>query len=470
MRGSDGSGVEGPNTAHSIALLEREASLDPTLESARDACRFLRACFQEFGHDDWLDSGELAISEIVTNAALHAHTSIQLRLIAYPDRICVEVRDFNDTLPVSRDYDVEATTGRGMALVAAVALDYGVHSLGAAGKIVWFCIGDPPERAADDLFAAWDLEGWDETPPEAPEEISEVVLASMPATLWLSARQHHDAILRELVLYCAEHDDVNQDLTAADKARSAISSALTDALHEAHARGTARPALPDEHPSPLPWVPEHLDLRVAVPSDSAWQFTALQDALDAAEALAVDGNLLSRPGLPEIIAVRDWACEEVCSQLAGNPPAPWPGTAQERFETEVHDRTAGTFDWDSSAVTDAGRAVIVADDANRIVAVSRPLADLLGWEPGELIGRRVVTVIPPALREAHVAGFSRHLSTGEAHVLGVPLTLPVLRKDGSEVECRFLVERAAIGTGRAAYIARVDPLDGAGPAGEADDG
>jgi len=38
----------------------------------------------------------------------------------------------------------------------------------------------------------------------------------------------------------------------------------------------------------------------------------------------------------------------------------------------------------------------------------------------------VVTTIPPRLREAHVAGFSAHLSTGQAHVLGVALRLPAL--------------------------------------------
>ena len=279
----------------------------------------------------------------------------------------------------------------------------------------------------------------------------------MPATLWLSARQHHDAILRELVLYCAEHGAPKTDLAAVDKARSTISNALTDALDEAHVSGTARPVLPDNHPSPLPWVPDHLDLHIEVPTDTAWQFAALQDALDAAEALALQEKLLLRPGLPEIIAVRDWACEQVIAQLSGSPSAPWPGSAQPRFETDV--RAARDVEWDSSIVTDSQRGVIAADDANRIVAVSRPLARLLGWHPEELVGRRVVTVVPPALREGHVAGFSRHLTTGEAHVLGVPLELPVLRRDGSEVQCRFMVERAPVNRGRSVYMAWIEPLE-----------
>jgi hypothetical protein len=66
-------------------------------------------------------------------------------------------------------------------------------------------------------------------------ETHEVVLAEMPATLWLLARQHHDAILREFVLYCAEHGTAQVDLAAADKARSIISNTLTNALSQAHA-------------------------------------------------------------------------------------------------------------------------------------------------------------------------------------------------------------------------------------------
>lgn len=70
-----------------------------------------------------------------------------------------------------------------------------------------------------------------------------------------------------------------------------------------------------------------------------------------------------------------------------------------------------------------------------------------------------MTIVLPALREAHVAGFSRHLTTGEAHVLGVPLDLPVLCKDGSEVQCRFMVERAPVNPGRSVYMAWIEPLD-----------
>jgi PAS domain S-box-containing protein len=115
------------------------------------------------------------------------------------------------------------------------------------------------------------------------------------------------------------------------------------------------------------------------------------------------------------------------------PAAPWAGSDQSHFTEQVHDRTnrtrrSGTPPRSPSPSRSGGR-----DDANRIIAISEPLARTVGWDRGDIVGRRVVALIPPALREAHVAGFSRHLTTGQAHVLGVQLTLPVLRKDGSEV-------------------------------------
>lgn len=90
--------------------------------------------------------------------------------------------------------------------------------------------------------------------------------------------------------------------------------------------------------------------------------------------------------------------------------------------------------------------------------MSRTLADALGWAVEDLVGRRVVTLVPPQLREAHIAGFTRHLTTGEAHVLDVPLTLRVLHADGGEINASFLVQPAPISGGRAVYLAWIAPL------------
>jgi PAS domain S-box-containing protein len=282
----------------------------------------------------------------------------------------------------------------------------------------------------------------------------------MPPTLYLAARQHHDGLLRELVLFCASHPDVSADFARTDQARRIVGDALDEAIAAALDAGEARPTVPEGHPSPLPPMPLTVDLRLPMEHQLSRLFEVMAETLDTAERLAAAEKLLVYPGLPEIVEVRDWVCHQVIAQLAGVAPTAWHGAMHERYETDRRGLNGrGEPVWDATLVRDSDRGVVAADDTNRIVAVSRPLADLLGWQVDDLVGRRVVTLIPPALREAHVAGFSRHLSTGEAHVLGQPVDLPVLRSDGTEVMCRFLVERAPANPGRSVYVAWISPLE-----------
>jgi PAS domain S-box-containing protein len=452
------------------AVLERTRAFDPAILSAREARRFVRAILREAGREGWAEAAELAVSEVVTNVVLHAHTPFDLTVRLLEDHARVEVRDRNPALPTQRDYDTQATTGRGMALVDAVTDAHGITALGAEGKVVWFCVGTPAEDASpEDLLHAWgaDADGWQVeeaaavTAARAETPVVLVRLERMPPTLWLAVRQHHDALLRDLALHRLQHPDCGigeDDLAQADAARTTIDAALDGAVAGAKLRGDDRSRLPQGHPAPLPPVPTGLTLTVPVPAEGSSAYATLQDVLDVGERLALQEHFLARPGLPEVIAVRDWACEQVIRQLAGGSPSPWRGADDDAFAEQAHDGGAPLeTGWDSSVVTDADRGAVAADDANRIVAVSRPLADALGHAPEDLVGRRVVTLVPKRFREAHVAGFTRHLSTGEAHVLGVPLDLPVLRRDGTEVACDVVIEQTGTTSGRRVYLAWVSP-------------
>lgn len=433
---------------------ERSLSLPAHPASARAARRFVRSFLDELGWEARIEAAELAVSEIVTNAVLHAHTDLTLTASAQAGRLRVEVRDRNPSLPSLRSYDEQATTGRGMALVAAVSTDHGVQSLGSAGKVVWFALGDGSDQGTteEDLLASWeDLEG------AAPLYATAAVLQGVPATLWAAARQHHDALIRELTLLRASRAISGEDIVVADAARRSISDAVERAVGLAQQVGVPGTQLPDGHPSPLPVSPHTVDAHVPALLD-ARAYAVLQDVLDGAESLAARDELLVRPGLPEIIAVRDWACEQVIAQLAGTAPSPWPGTDAERFTVLQHVDAVRALDWEPSGVSGSDRAAVAADDANRIVAVSRPLCEALGYTEEELLGRRVVVLVPHRFREAHVAGFTRHLTTGESHVLGVDLELPVLRADGTELTCRFLIEASGTPSGRTVYTAWITPL------------
>ena len=450
------------------AHLERALSLPGEPRSAGLARAFVRQLLEDAGRDDWVESAVLAVSELVTNGVIHGHTDLELTGRVEDDHLRVEVRDFNPTLPSPRSYDDHATTGRGLELVAAVSQAHGVESLGGGGKVVWFCVGSATyeqEGSADELLAQWDDLGDGPVVDVRPLEAGTVtvVLRAMPSTLWLAAREHHDALLRELALLRSADAEggwaTSGDLAAADRARSTISVALDAEVQRAQATGAARVPLPLYHPGALPPVPAAVDLEVVVARDAVAAFAELQDVLDEGERLARAGRLLVRPGLPEIVAVRDWVAEQVIAQVAGSPPAPWPGADDDRFAVAVDD-SPGPAGWDATRVTQASGGAIAVDDGNRIIALSAPLAEVLGWPAEELIGRRVVAIVPPRFREAHVAGFSRHLSTGDARALGVRLELPVLRADGTEVDCEFLIEAEPTPEGRIVYLASITPLRG----------
>ncbi|WP_432524967.1 ATP-binding protein [Kineococcus sp. SYSU DK006] len=463
------------------APLSRRLTLPPDPRAARQARRLVREVLEAAGRREWVDAAELGVSELVTNAALHARTPVEIGVEVHPQHARVQVRDFNPVLPVRRHYGEQATTGRGMALVASVSSACGTTGL-PDGKVVWFELrtrhGEPD---ADDLLAAWDEDRWHEQEPEPSEPdppgrpapgtgevpsapLQRVRFTGVPPTLWLAARQHHDALLRELTLYLATHDGAGVDLAAVELARQAFSNPVLAAAEEAR-RSTSPP--PDPF-SGLPVALDPIDVDVLLPPRVSAAAAALQDALDTAERLARQGRLLALPGQAEVVAVRDWVCEEVQSQLHGGSPRAWQGARHERFERPAPGHAPGPDAAPEAlgAVREraarTGRGFVAVDAASRIVAVDEGLAAALGWEAAELVGRRVVVLIPPALREAHIAGFSRHLSTGRSRVLGLPLKVPVLHADGRELPCGLLIERTATPVGRWLYLAWIDPAGGTG--------
>lgn len=433
--------------------VERRLTLPPLPESPGIARRLLREVLQECGRSHLLDSAELALSELATNVVLHAHTELVVTVRCTEDELRVEVQDSSPVMiPAQRVSGEVSPTGRGMALVAAVSKEHGVIATATGGKIVWFTMTDEPEPEPDveALLAAWDDEVLSVTPPEG--ESRAVTLLGFPPTLWLAAISQHDAQLRELALLHGSQGDAAEALAAADRARFAVRAAMERALALAREAGIARVPLPQGHPAPLEAVPAVVDLDVGVDEHSAADFASLQDLLDEAQRLAYAGQMLTPAALPEIVAVRDWACEQVVTLLAGEVARPWPGADSEHFAQAV-DHAARQIDFDVERVMGDQRTGIVVDAHNRIVAISDRLAEAVGWSVDELVGRRVVALIPPRFREAHTAGFTRHLTTGEAHALEVDLELPVLRKDGTEAPYGFYIQADRTRSGQPVYIA-----------------
>lgn len=101
---------------------------------------------------DWAEDDEtkdrLAVitSELVTNAVLHARTTIRVSVTAAPGRIRVDVSDSSTRPVVVKTYGRAAPTGRGLHVVGALADRWGIDTTGD-GKTVWFEL-DQTEQSA----------------------------------------------------------------------------------------------------------------------------------------------------------------------------------------------------------------------------------------------------------------------------------------------------------------------------------
>jgi anti-sigma regulatory factor (Ser/Thr protein kinase) len=109
--------------------------------AARNARRFLIRCCLDWGLNQHLASGPLVVSELVTNAIQHANTEIDVILAGDGARLRVGVRDRNPAPPVTRVTAPDASGGRGLRVVQALARGSGALPTVDGGKFVWAVLG-----------------------------------------------------------------------------------------------------------------------------------------------------------------------------------------------------------------------------------------------------------------------------------------------------------------------------------------
>lgn len=117
-----------------------ELQLEAVNESVGRARRFVADALGASTSAAARENVLLVVSELVTNAVIHAGTTLRVRVRAGEDRIRLEVEDGSAKAPRRKHYGVESGTGRGMALVDAVARAWGWTPTDG-GKIVWAEVG-----------------------------------------------------------------------------------------------------------------------------------------------------------------------------------------------------------------------------------------------------------------------------------------------------------------------------------------
>jgi anti-sigma regulatory factor (Ser/Thr protein kinase) len=89
------------------------------------------------GWEDHVDDVALLTSELATNAVLHGQRPIVVTVEAREDRLRVEVEDAAAAMPAELELGPEVERGRGLAIVDAVADEWGAERVAGKGKVVW---------------------------------------------------------------------------------------------------------------------------------------------------------------------------------------------------------------------------------------------------------------------------------------------------------------------------------------------
>ncbi|MCA1796667.1 MAG: PAS domain S-box protein [Geobacteraceae bacterium] len=107
-------------------------------------------------------------------------------------------------------------------------------------------------------------------------------------------------------------------------------------------------------------------------------------------------------------------------------------------------------------VHDAPDAILFCDPEGVIRFWNSGAEHLFGYSAGEAIGQSLDIIIPERLRQRHWDGYFRVMKTGESHYGKHDLlSVPALRKDGSQVPCAFSILLLRDESGEAYGIASI---------------
>ncbi|MEU9190292.1 ATP-binding protein [Streptomyces sp. NPDC048484] len=134
-----------PRKGFDVAFARSNGSGNGTVDPAdaawpREMRRTVRA-----GLDRWpphlVAAAELLVSELVTNAFRHGRGDVRVRMLFDDGRMQLEVRDGSHEFPIPRTATDLDEGGRGLAIVQAVADDWGVKN---NGTTTWCSLVLPP--------------------------------------------------------------------------------------------------------------------------------------------------------------------------------------------------------------------------------------------------------------------------------------------------------------------------------------
>ena len=295
--------------------MSAQLMLPPEPRSVRRARRWVGEELTDLGREDLVDAAQLGVSELVTNAILHAATPIAVFVRGTRRHPRIEVHDSSARPPsvavdLTGDDMLLRTVGRGLGIVALYSTSWGAD-VSDDGKVVWFEPAEEPGADVPAEGALFDLSGEPDPVPGGPT--TTIRLIGMPVQVFAAFRVWYAEIRRELRILALAHPDdypVDADLSAltlrVERERRLVRG--IDRLDAAISAGETQ-----------------VDLEYQVPLTAPATMGRVADVLDRADEFCRVHRLLTMPASPPVAAMRHWYLGEFVRQGAGEPPLPWTG-------------------------------------------------------------------------------------------------------------------------------------------------
>lgn len=299
---------------------------EPT--SATAARRFVRQTLTSAGMTQTIcDRAELIVSELVTNAVLHAGTGPIVSVRIDNEVVRIEVEDTSPVAPVLREYGLDASTGRGLRVVSTAANEWGVETT-SAGKAVWATLFTGTVKADEMQAASAPHLSFKETKtatssnaldalgdePTSPAEFTDV-----PLSLYHQLETHNESLVREFSLLAIQAN-MDDEHNMPERLRDAVVMSTQIDIRFTLLRIAARAASRDNK--------ESFSARLQLTTATVKQLDRYETWARTADALSDEKLLLTSAAREDVQALRKWLVKAAIAQVRdGASPQSWKASA-----------------------------------------------------------------------------------------------------------------------------------------------
>ena len=300
-------------------------SLGSGPRGVQDARRWVVDTCRDIGRDDLVECAELGVSELVTNALLHAVPPFSVRVRGTREHPRIEVRDGSPEPPLmptpgpQHEDDLLLTFGRGLSIVARCSTAWGVD-LDRHGKLVWFVPAPESGIAMVPGVVTGSIAPTRQLP--AQDEVR-VHVRGVPLREFVDFQRHYRELWREVRLLALAHESDYQLAKELSHLFGILERELRegiggDQIDEALLAGAAQ-----------------TDLHVAMPRHTANTISRFIELLELADEFCREKRMLSLERTPEQQRFQRWFLEGFVRQAQGEAPLAWQDAHVSRWQSSV---------------------------------------------------------------------------------------------------------------------------------------